>query len=184
MADLRLTTVEMLRAMAHPMRMQILGSLRADGPATSAILARRLRTDSGQTSHHLRLLARYGFVVDAPELGRGARGRERWWKASAPSSRWEDNLGPDAADAVAAFEAASRQVWEQAAVRYRAQADIGEWGDDWRAAAGGGDYLVRTTPAGLTALREQITALIDQHEAAGQDETESVLVVLQMYPRR
>jgi DNA-binding transcriptional ArsR family regulator len=76
-----LTETETLRAMAHPLRMRILGSLRADGPATSTILARRLGTDSGQTSHHLRLLGRYGFVVDAPELGRGPRGRERWWKA-------------------------------------------------------------------------------------------------------
>ena len=79
--ELRLTEVGAMRAMAHPLRMRILGSLRIDGPATSAMLARRLDTDSGQTSHHLRQLARFGFVVEAPELGKGSHGRERWWRA-------------------------------------------------------------------------------------------------------
>src|ERR1700754_3119944 len=71
--ELRLSDVGAMRAMAHPLRMKILGSLRIDGPATSAILARRLNTDSGQTSHHLRQLAKYGFVTEAPELHRGGR---------------------------------------------------------------------------------------------------------------
>ena len=184
MADLHLTSAEMLRAMAHPLRMQILGSLRADGPATSAILARRLHTDSGQTSHHLRLLARYGFVVDAPELGRGTRGRERWWKAAAANTHWEDDLGPEAGDAIAAIEGAARQVWDQAAALYRDQANSGQWGDDWRVAAGAGDFIVRTTPAGLTALRERIAELINEYEDDDQEGTETVLMVLQAYPRR
>src|SRR5690349_7805219 len=102
-----LTDAAMMRAMAHPLRMPIVGSLRLDGPGTAAILARRLDTDSGQTSHHLRLLARHGFVTEAPELGRGARGRERWWKAAHRSTLWTDEAGVEDA---AAVNRASRAV--------------------------------------------------------------------------
>jgi hypothetical protein len=184
MTELRLTGTDTLRAMAHPLRMRILGSLRVDGPATSAMLARRLGTDSGQTSHHLRLLARYGFVVDAPELGRGARGRERWWKAGSDATRWTDDLGPESADAVAAIEAAARQVWDQADGHYREQATAGAWSAQWREAAGAGDFVLRTTPAGLTALRTAFARLVREHEAADEEDAETVLVVLQAYPRR
>jgi predicted ArsR family transcriptional regulator len=184
MTELRLTGTDTLRAMAHPLRMRILGSLRVDGPATSAMLARRLGTDSGQTSHHLRMLARYGFVVDAPELGRGIRGRERWWKAGSETTRWTDDLGAESADAVAAIEAAARQVWDQAGGRYREQATAGAWSAEWRAAAGAGDFVVRTTPARLAALRTAIARLVREHEAADEQDAETVLVVLQAYPRR
>src|SRR2546422_9174430 len=119
--ELRLADVRSVRAMAHPLRMRILGSLRIDGPATSAMLARRLNTDSGQTSHHLRQLARYGFVIDAPDLGKGPRGRERWWRAAQDSTSWDDlaDLGPEGKEAVLAFENAAHRVWAQMLLQYR-----------------------------------------------------------------
>ncbi|MCA2212142.1 winged helix-turn-helix domain-containing protein [Jidongwangia harbinensis] len=187
--DLHLTEVQTLRAMAHPLRMRIIGSLRVDGPATSAVLARRLGTDSGQTSHHLRLLARYGFVVEAPELGKGPRGRERWWRAATRSTYWTedlDRLGPDGAGAVRALADAARRVWDNLVDTYRDQVDRGEWEPAWRDAAGAGDMVVRLTPERLTAMRDEIEAVVARHDLTDRsaDGAESVVVVLQAYPRR
>ena len=56
-----------LRALAHPLRLQLLEALSAEGPATASRLARRLGESSGATSYHLRMLARYGFVEPDPE---------------------------------------------------------------------------------------------------------------------
>lgn len=62
--------------LAHPMRLRIQAQLR-HGPANATSLARALGESTGLTSHHLRQLAKFGFVEEVPEL---ARGRERWWR--------------------------------------------------------------------------------------------------------
>lgn len=63
-------------AMAHPLRLQLLGLL-GEGPSTASRLARQLGESSGATSYHLRMLARAGAIEEAPELGTR---RERWWR--------------------------------------------------------------------------------------------------------
>ncbi|GGK70862.1 winged helix-turn-helix domain-containing protein [Mangrovihabitans endophyticus] len=187
---LRLTDPGRMRAMAHPLRMLIMGSLRIDGPATAAILARRLDTDSGQTSHHLRTLARHGFVIDAPELGKGLRGRERWWKAASTTTVFSDD-GDDPrslqAAAVGALDRAALQTWDSLAAAYREQVARGEWSAPWRRAAGAGDSIVRLTPGRLSALRGEIGEVIARHEEAGRaedDDAATVVIALLAYPRR
>ena len=64
-----------LRALSHPVRLRMLGLLRAEGPATATGLATRLGLNSGATSYHLRQLATHGFVEDDDSRGDG---RERW----------------------------------------------------------------------------------------------------------
>ena len=73
-----------LKALAHPVRLRLLGLLRTEGPATASGLAVRLGLNSGATSYHLRQLAQHGFVADDPERGTG---RERWWKAAHQATR-------------------------------------------------------------------------------------------------
>ena len=58
-----------LKALAHPVRLRILGLLRLDGPATASGLADRLGLNSGATSYHLRHLERHGFVLEDAALG-------------------------------------------------------------------------------------------------------------------
>jgi DNA-binding transcriptional ArsR family regulator len=69
-----------LRGLAHPLRLQLLGLLRMDGPATATQLAERTGQSSGATSYHLRQLAAYGFVVEDPERTTGKR--DRYWRAA------------------------------------------------------------------------------------------------------
>lgn len=68
-----------LKALAHPLRVQILDTLSQYGPATASGLADRLGESSGATSYHLRQLARHDFVREVE--GRGSA-RERWWERS------------------------------------------------------------------------------------------------------
>src|SRR5689334_2879622 len=66
-----------LKALAHPLRTQLLDALSAYGPATASALGERLGESSGATSYHLRQLEKAGFVREDPDRGSG---RERWWE--------------------------------------------------------------------------------------------------------
>ncbi len=68
-----------LRAIAHPLRNRILEELSAGGPQRAADMATALGVPANQASFHLRQLAKYGLVVEAPEAARD--GRDRVWRA-------------------------------------------------------------------------------------------------------
>ena len=72
-----------LRAIAHPVRTRILDELEASGPVRAADIARDLGIPANQASFHLRQLARYGLVEEAPEEARDKR--DRVWRAVAYS---------------------------------------------------------------------------------------------------
>jgi DNA-binding transcriptional ArsR family regulator len=65
-----------LKALASPIRWQILGYLGEHDEATATDLARALGESTGTTSYHLRLLARHGLVEEAAPSGK----RERPWR--------------------------------------------------------------------------------------------------------
>ncbi|ANJ26237.1 helix-turn-helix domain-containing protein [Agromyces aureus] len=69
-----------MRALAHPLRLRILGLLRGGGPHSVGMLVDATGAASGSISYHLGTLAKHGFVVPAPERERD--GRERWWKSA------------------------------------------------------------------------------------------------------
>jgi DNA-binding transcriptional ArsR family regulator len=66
-----------IRALAHPLRLDLLDLLAAIGPATAARCGRVLGVPQANCSFHLRQLAKYGFVEDA---GPGEDRRERQWR--------------------------------------------------------------------------------------------------------
>lgn len=68
-----------LRAISHPLRNRILDELSAAGPQRAADVAKALDVPANQASFHLRQLAKYGLVVEAPEEARD--GRDRVWRA-------------------------------------------------------------------------------------------------------
>jgi len=75
-----------LRALANPARQQILDLLGRE-PATSAMLARALRSNTGVTSYHLRELGKAGLIEQDPQL---SRGRLVYWRLSAQDVRFRD----------------------------------------------------------------------------------------------
>jgi DNA-binding transcriptional ArsR family regulator len=78
--DVAIPDARSLRGLAHPLRLQLLGLLRVDGPATATQLAARTGESSGATSYHLRQLAAYGFIVEDAERTTGRR--DRYWRAA------------------------------------------------------------------------------------------------------
>ena len=67
-----------LRAIAHPTRNRILSELFAVGPLRAADIARELGVPANQASFHLRQLAKYGLVEEAPDEARDRR--DRVWR--------------------------------------------------------------------------------------------------------
>jgi DNA-binding transcriptional ArsR family regulator len=96
-----------LRALAHPLRLQLLEVLHTEGPATASQLGRRLGESSGATSYHLRALYRAGMVEEAEQRN----ARERWWQRS-PDRRMVPNSVPEDASPTerAELKAAHAQI--------------------------------------------------------------------------
>src|SRR5918999_1628004 len=144
-----------LRALAHPLRVRLLGLLRTDGPATATLLAKRVGESSGATSYHLRQLAAYGFVEDDPE--RGGAGRQRWWRSTHAYTEWRDT------DFI--YDPELRGVlddWLHLMLRAQLSrvetwlAERAEWDKSWVEAADLGDWTLQLTAAQVTALREEL----------------------------
>src|SRR5947208_14581598 len=101
-------TAAQLRGLAHPLRLQLLHVLRAEGPATASQLARRLGESSGATSYHLRALHRAGMVEEAEQRN----ARERWWQRTPERVFIPNAVPPEASDAERAELAAAHSQIE------------------------------------------------------------------------
>lgn len=73
----RMVDTASLKALAHPLRVQILEMLSRYGAQTACSLGELLDESSGSTSYHLRQLAKHDFVREVE--GKGTA-RERWWE--------------------------------------------------------------------------------------------------------
>jgi len=80
----QVTDPRVLRALAHPIRLALLGLLRREGPLTATRAGELLGEVPASCSFHLRQLARYGLVEEAG----GGVGRQRPWRATALSTTW------------------------------------------------------------------------------------------------
>ncbi|HMO12239.1 MAG TPA: helix-turn-helix domain-containing protein, partial [Actinotalea sp.] len=80
-----MTDPRALRAMAHPLRLDLIELLGTEGPATAAECARRLGSTQAGCSYHLRQLAAYGFVEQAESRGDA---RERPWQLTDLEQSW------------------------------------------------------------------------------------------------
>lgn len=171
-----------LRGLAHPLRLEILGLLRADGPATASGLAERLGESSGTTSWHLRQLAEYGFIEEDP--GRGNR-RDRWWRARHQLTSFEigDLLeDPAAQGAMGAFLHEIVDIYYRKASQY--VGEMASWPREWIDAASLSDRLMWLTPAELTALNAELEQVLDRYERPRREGDTSVVTQWQSFPRR
>lgn len=144
-----------IRALAHPVRLELHSLLGQAGPLTAAEAARRLGISQALASHHLRQLAKYDFVEPAP----GKDNRERPWRTASTSQSWRDaDLSPEAS--------AAADVLEQL-IAERALSNLEQWQEqrkneppEWRDHAGIGNTGIYLTAEELAELDEQITALL------------------------
>ncbi|MCX5048510.1 MULTISPECIES: ArsR/SmtB family transcription factor [unclassified Streptomyces] len=174
-----------LRGLAHPLRMQLLDSLRFSGPATASQLAERLGESSGATSYHLRQLAAHGFVEDAPERGKG---RERWWRAADDGLYFDDALFTDASPAV---RGAVDMVMHQVATKHTQElytwlGNRHTWPQEWVPGTDMSDMTLRLTPRLANELIEKMHALVESYrdlpEAVDAPDAERVRIHTHTFP--
>ncbi len=167
----QITDPAALKAVAHPLRVRLLAALREHGPATATELAQQLGTESGSTSYHLRVLARYGFIGEAEaDPATRRHPRERRWQAVHRLNTWSNTA---LATTDAGREAAALMRRQQVEVLIgdveHFEAITGDLTPAWVEVAGIGDLLVRLTPASLNTLWDTFYAHLEQLSA--QDAT-------------
>ena len=97
----RITDARTLRALAHPLRLDLLEAVTVHGPLTATQAAEIVGESPANCSWHLRQLAKHGLIESAP----GADGRERPYQRTRPVT-WS-NTDPSSDPAfIAAADAA------------------------------------------------------------------------------
>jgi DNA-binding transcriptional ArsR family regulator len=175
-----LLTPTSLKALAHPIRVQLLGLLRTDGPATATGLAARLGESSGTTSYHLRQLAAADFVVEVSDRGNG---RERWWRAAQQSTRleladWQDD--PEVRPALETYLGAVINSHIG-----RAQEWSTRWAHapkKWRDAGTASDALLHLSAPELARLNDEVEAVVERFRREPRRGDEQVVVQWQSFP--
>ena len=84
-----------LRAVAHPFRLELLDLIEQRGTLTSAEASVATGESTGSCSFHLRQLAKYGFI----EAAQGRDGRERRWARATAGERIPAALDEESARA-------------------------------------------------------------------------------------
>jgi len=157
-----------LKALAHPLRVNILDQLSKFGPMTASGLAERLGESSGATSYHLRQLAKHDFVREVE--GRG-NARERWWKRAPqgitmdPAELSDTPAGREAYDLV---NREFRRSQEAALVTFMSRA-MDEIPAEWIEASTISTSNLRMTVEELKVFSRAIYAAFDDAAAAYRD---------------
>jgi DNA-binding transcriptional ArsR family regulator len=182
-------SAEHLRALAHPLRLQLLQVLHADGPSTASQLARRLGESSGATSYHLRALHRAGMVEEAEQRN----GRERWWKRSPERLVIPNSVPPDASDSERAeLQAAHAQI--ESMFLERDEAALQRWMEvrydlplEWQDSQWIGNFRMWATAAEVLSFVESVLELAEPLRKApevGDSERQEVHFTFRVLPQQ
>jgi len=157
----QITDSRVLAALSHPLRRRLMDVLKVDGPSTASAMAVRTGQAVGNVSHHLRVLGACNLIEEAPELARDRR--ERWWRLVSRGVRWSSSDFRDD-PATAAIADASDSL----GLDYHTQR-VRSWfarDDDekaaWQDSAFSADKWLHLTPGELTAVGEEIAAVLDR----------------------
>jgi DNA-binding transcriptional ArsR family regulator len=114
-----------LKALAHPLRMELLGHLVLNGPATATQLAEALGDSPSNCSWHLRKLAEHAFVEEVL----GTPGRARPWQAVTTGLSWDSDGVTGRAGRELTEVLLSRELQRLRAYRETSDQDAAEWRD-------------------------------------------------------
>ncbi len=152
----RVSDPSAIRALAHPLRLDLLETLGRLGPATAAQCGRILGVSQASCSFHLRQLGKYGFIEEA---GPGEDRRERLWRLG------ERRLSVDwASDPAAAREFNRIGIQREAdrAIEYLSRRDAEP--PQWRELGGGIATTLALTVAEAAQLKEAWRSLLAPYE--------------------
>ncbi|MFE1288089.1 ArsR/SmtB family transcription factor [Streptomyces sp. NPDC058751] len=163
----RITDMGALKAIAHPLRMQLYRALHVAGAATASQLGEQVDEAPSLVSYHLRKLAEHGLIEEAEP--RSGDGRERWWQPASEGLSVRDEDFRSAPETSAAHTAFARLLVDQRADLYRRYLDERHaWGAEWSGASSDSESTLRLTPAELAELNEELLAVIRKHDEAGR----------------
>jgi DNA-binding transcriptional ArsR family regulator len=147
-----------IRALAHPIRLDLLAAVSRTGQITTADAAREVGISHGLASHHLRQLAKYGFI----EQIAGKDNRERPWRPTAASYRWPDKQPTKAAaDATDVLEQVMAERVLEGFLKW--QQRRAEWSDEWLDGSGIGTLTIYLTAAELAGLTAEFEAMVGRY---------------------
>jgi DNA-binding transcriptional ArsR family regulator len=153
-----------MRAMAHPVRLQVMEILNERGALTATELGELIGESPANTSFHLRTLAKYGFVEEAD----GGTGRSRPWRpVSGGMLVREDELTGDARRAATAMVGALR-----GAVFRRIERWAGEragYSEPWQRAGFEIEFTGTLSPAELAEVGAKINAALAPYKRSSKD---------------
>jgi DNA-binding transcriptional ArsR family regulator len=167
-----------LRALAHPLRLQLLEVLHAEGPATASQLARRLGESSGATSYHLRALHRVGMVEEAEQRN----ARERYWQRTEERTLIPNSVPPGSSDRERAeLQAAHAQI--EGIIVDRDEQALSRWMElrydlplEWQDSQWIGNFRMWATAGEVrqlvSSVLDSIEPLRKPPETAGSERTE------------
>lgn len=121
----RVTDPQSMRALAHPLRLQLMDLLGLEAELTATQCAERTGESVASCSFHLRMLAKYGYVEPGEQ-----RGREKPWRLVSRSR----SIGADIEDPESVREAsvfAGVVVDREAARLHRTLGRTSELGPEW-----------------------------------------------------
>ncbi|MEU0569011.1 helix-turn-helix domain-containing protein [Nonomuraea sp. NPDC005983] len=148
-----------LRALAHPVRVQLVDLLRKHGPSTATRLAERLGVNSGTASYHLRRLGAAGFVEEDTERGNA---RERWWRSIHRITRLtDDDLSEREPEAVLAYMQSIAALYN-----LRTQQALNElqtMPQEWRRVMDLSSFALRLTLEESRRLREELSEVVARY---------------------
>lgn len=151
----KITDPKALRALAHPLRWQLLEILGREGTATATQCAQETGESVANCSYHLNLLAKYHYV----EKAEGGHGREKPWRVVRKdfqlSSEGMDDDGAIAARAAstAFLDYELNQIKERSLTSHLHPRE-------WRAAVGADNTDEFLTPDEVAELRSAVRDLM------------------------
>jgi DNA-binding transcriptional ArsR family regulator len=150
-----LTDPKAMRALAHPVRLALLEAFTETETLTATEAGERVGESPANASFHLRQLAKYGFVEEAP----GATGRRRPWKLRELGAHFSDvHDDPEVAGAARALGQTMREYYLARA--QRAHQERHALPTEWRAVTGFNQMGLYLTPEELKILNEEIVTLL------------------------
>jgi DNA-binding MarR family transcriptional regulator len=147
-----------MRALAHPLKWDLMDVLLQEGTATSTRCAELLGQSQATCSFHLRQLARYGLVEEAPSESK----RERPWRLTVTTQTWS-MVQPDEARTRAVAELEHAFVQREMARLMRWQRTALSYPQDWREAALRAGAQTWLTAGELADLSGQIIELMTRY---------------------
>lgn len=147
-----------LRAIAHPKRLALLELLLVEGAVTATRCAQVLGDTPSSWSFHLRTLARYGLVEEAP----GAVGRRRPWRLVSLVHSWS-SVGADPESRRAQDELDQVFVEREVARILTWLRTRRSYPDRWQGAAHVAGAITYLTPEELSELGEDLSRLLLRH---------------------